>query len=197
MTVHTDQATTRRPGRSPAGSALKELTGPWWMFLLSGVAWLIISVVVLRFSIASVATIGLLMGAVFLVAALDEFVIAQFRQSWGWAHVLMGMLFIGGGIWCFVTPFGAFWALATVIGLLLILNGTLQLFTSIANREFNSAWGLGVVAGIVEVLIGFWISYQHFATKAVFLVLVVGLLAISRGIFEIALSFELRRLQHR
>ena len=197
MTVRTDETKTRKSGRSLGGSALRDLTGPWWMFLLSGIAWLIISVVVLRFSIASVATIGLLMGAVFLVAALDEFVIAQFRQSWAWAHILMGLLFIGGSIWSFVTPFGAFWALATVIGLLLILNGTLQVVTSIANKDFNSAWGLTLVAGILEILIGFWVSQQHFATKAVFLVIVVGLLAIFRGIFEIGLSFELRGLQRR
>jgi uncharacterized membrane protein HdeD (DUF308 family) len=69
-------------------------------------------------------------------------------------------------------------------------------FTSIANRDFNSAWGLALVAGILEILIGFWVSQQHFATRAVFLVIVVGLLAIFRGIFEIALSFELRSLQH-
>jgi hypothetical protein len=120
MRLDTNQDRTDTSGRSLAGSVVRNLTGPWWMFLLSGIAWLIISVVVLRFNIGSVATVGLLMGAVFLVAALDEFVIAQFRPNWGWAHILMGILFIGGAIWCFVTPFGAFWALATVIGLLLI-----------------------------------------------------------------------------
>jgi uncharacterized membrane protein HdeD (DUF308 family) len=197
MRVDAKQAKTDRSGRSLSGSVVQNLTGPWWMFLVSGIAWLIISVVVLRFSIVSVATVGILMGAVFLVAALDEFVIASFRPNWGWAHILMGVLFIGGSIWCFVSPFGAFWALATVIGILLILNGTLAMVTSIASVDFNSAWWLGVLAGILEIFIGFWVSYQHFATKAVFLVIVVGLLAVFRGFSEIGLSFELRSLQHR
>jgi uncharacterized membrane protein HdeD (DUF308 family) len=197
MRLDTNQNRTDTSSRSLAGSLVRNLTGPWWMFLLSGIAWLIISVVVLRFNIVSVATVGLLMGAVFLVAAIDEFMIASFRPSWGWAHILMGILYIGGSIWCFVTPFGAFWALATVIGLLLILNGTLEMVTSIANMDVNSAWWLGLIAGILEIGIGFWVSQQHFATRAVFLVIVVGLLAVFRGIFEIALSFELRSLQHR
>ena len=54
----------------------KRLTGPWWAYLLAGIAWVIISVIILRFNIASVATIGLLLGALFLLSAVEEFVIA-------------------------------------------------------------------------------------------------------------------------
>ncbi len=71
------------------------LAGPWWAYLLAGIAWVIIAVVILRFNIASVATIGILLGALFLLSALEEFVIASVRRSWGWAHVLLGILFIG------------------------------------------------------------------------------------------------------
>jgi uncharacterized membrane protein HdeD (DUF308 family) len=49
---------------------LAQLAGPWWLFLATGVAWLIISAVVLRLSIASVAAVGVLIGVVFLVAAV-------------------------------------------------------------------------------------------------------------------------------
>ncbi len=42
-----------------------------------------------------------------------------------------GIAFLAGAIWVFVNPLGAFWALATVIGLLLILQGALVLITSI------------------------------------------------------------------
>ena len=42
----------------------------WWVFLISGIAWLLIAVILLRFNIASVATIGLMLGAVFLFAAV-------------------------------------------------------------------------------------------------------------------------------
>lgn len=50
----------------------KELTGSWWWFLIAGVAWMIVSLLVLRFDITSVATIGALIGALLLVAGLDE-----------------------------------------------------------------------------------------------------------------------------
>ena len=121
-------AGTQLQSRRPA--MLAQLAGPWWMFLVTGVAWLIISAAVLRFSIASVATIGVLIGAVFLIASASEILLASTRASWAWLHILMGVLFVGAAIWAFVSPFGAFWALAAVVGLLLILRGGLDLVTS-------------------------------------------------------------------
>jgi uncharacterized membrane protein HdeD (DUF308 family) len=64
----------------------RRLTGPWWAYLLAGIAWVIISVIILRFNVASVATIGLLLGALFLLSAVEEFVLAAVRPKWGWAR---------------------------------------------------------------------------------------------------------------
>ena len=60
---------------------------------------------------------------VFLAAMASEFFIASVRLGWRWAHVLMGIIFLAAAIWAFVNPIGTFWALASVIGLLLILGG--------------------------------------------------------------------------
>jgi uncharacterized membrane protein HdeD (DUF308 family) len=57
-------------------AALWRLAGPWWLFLLTGIAWLIIAWVVLRFTPASITTVGVLLGVLFLLAAVNEFVIA-------------------------------------------------------------------------------------------------------------------------
>ena len=171
------------------------LAGPWWALLLAGIAWVIVAVIILRFNIASVATIGILLGALFLLSAAEEFVIASVRRSWGWAHVLLGILFVGASIWSFVTPFGAFWALASVLGILLVVAGTLHIITAIDSKAFNEAWWFGVLGGILEVFIGFWVSAQSFRAQAVFLIIWAGLLALFRGIFEIVLAFELRSKQ--
>ena len=173
----------------------KRLTGPWWAYLLAGIAWVIISVIILRFNIASVATIGLLLGALFLLSAVEEFVIAAVRPNWGWAHALLGILFIGAAIWSFVTPYGAFWALASVLGILLVVAGTVHIITAIYSKVFNDAWWFGVIGGLLEVFIGFWVSAQSFRAQAVFLIIWAGLLALFRGVFEIVLAFEMRSAQ--
>jgi uncharacterized membrane protein HdeD (DUF308 family) len=179
------------------GGSLARLAGPWWLFLLTGIAWLIISMVVLRFSVTSAATIGVLLGVVFLAAMVNEFMIAPVRWQWGWAHALMGVLFLGGAIWSFADPLGVFWTLASAVGLLLILQGALVLITSIQSRLINSVWWLGMVTGILEIGLGFWASQQLVPARAVLLIVWVGFFAIFRGITEIVLSFELKSLQHR
>jgi len=195
--MSTNQETSRdqRASRSWARGGQWQLAGPWWAPLLTGIAWLIISVIVLRFRMTSVATIGVLMGVVFLAATANEYLIAAVRPRWGWAHILLGILFLGGAIWAFVHPFGAFWALASVIGLLLILQGSFDIITSIESRVINSAWWLGLVAGILEVFVGFWASQQALPARAVLLIIWVGLLAMFRGFTQIVLAFELKAVQ--
>ena len=178
-------------------ASLWRLAGPWWMFLLTGIGWLVISVVVLRVTTASAATIGVLAGLVLLAVMLCEFLIALVRPHWRWAHVLMGIVFLAGAIWAFVNPRGTFWALAAVIGLLLILQGALVLITSIESRIVNGVWWLGLVTGILEIALGFWASQQLIATRAALLIIWIGALALFRGISEIVLAFELKSAQHR
>jgi uncharacterized membrane protein HdeD (DUF308 family) len=187
----------RSSSRVQSGPAqlAKRLTGPWWAYLLAGIAWVIISVIILRFNIASVATIGLLLGALFLLSAVEEFVIAWVRPKWGWAHALLGILLIGAAIWSFVTPYGAFWALASVLGIMLVVVGTIHIISAISSKIFNDAWWFGVIGGLLEVFIGFWVSAQSFRAQAFFLIVWAGLLALFRGVFEIVLAFEIRSAQ--
>jgi len=178
-------------------AALWRLAGPWWLFLLTGIAWLIISWVVLRFTPASIATVGVLLGVVFLLAAVNEFVLAGVGHSWRWAHILLGVLFVAGAIWAFARPFNAFWSLASVLGLLLIFKGTLDLINAVVTKDVNSAWWLGLVAGILELLLGFWASQQRFPARGALLLLWVGFFALFRGISEIVIAFEVRSRQRR
>src|SRR6516162_10467246 len=116
MSINPDAAQGSTTVGPRARAALYRLAGPWWLFLLTGIAWLIIAVMVLRFTPASINTVGVLMGVLFLLGGFNEFLEASVRHSWRWAHVVMGILFIVGSIWAFARPFNAFWALASVLG---------------------------------------------------------------------------------
>ena len=169
----------------------QQTSWPWWAFLLTGIAWLIISWVVLRFNLnTSIKTVGVLLGVLFLAAAINEFLIYIAVDSWRWAHLFLGIIFILGSLWAFVQPTEAFWALASVLGLLLILQGSLTLIESLATRA--PLYGLGVAAGIIEILLGFWASQQYYPARAALILIWVGLLALFRGIGEIALAFAVK-----
>jgi uncharacterized membrane protein HdeD (DUF308 family) len=197
MSVNQETRQDSQQTSAPPGARLWRLAGPWWLLLLTGLAWLVIAVIVLRFTVASAATVGLLVGAVFLAAMVSEFLLVWVRRRWGWAHALMGIVFLGGAIWAFVDPFGTFWSLAAVTGLLLILQGAFVLISSVESRAVNGIWWLGMLSGVLEIFVGFWASQQALPARAVLLIIWVGLLAMFRGFAEIVLAFELKSAQHR
>jgi uncharacterized membrane protein HdeD (DUF308 family) len=191
------QSLTGPGARGRAETVLDQLSGPWWMFLVIGIGWLVISVIVLRFRLSSVVAVGVLMGVVFLGGWLTELLIASNRPQWRWAHALMAILFLFAACWSFASPFGAFWALAMIFGLLLIFRGSFDLFTSIAAREVRPAWWLTMLAGVLEILLGFWVSQQEFPARALLLILWVGFFALFRGFSDIVLALEVRGLERK
>jgi Short repeat of unknown function (DUF308) len=175
-----------------ARQAVKEVTDNWWLFLITGLAWFVVSLVVLRMNLTSVAAVGVLLGVVFLVSGAEEILVASVRSSWAWARILLACLFFVGAIWCFVSPFGAFWSLASALGFLLVFKGTLDIVESISTQAVNNVWWLGLVAGILELGLGFWASQQYYPARAALLLLWVGFYALFRGISEIVLAFQVR-----
>lgn len=173
--------------------AVAQVTSSWWVFLATGIFWLLFALVVLRFDATSLAAVGALLGAFLLIAGVNEFVAVGLRDvDWKALHVLMGILFVAGGIWAFLRPIGAFWELASILGLLLMLKGGFDIIGSVVSRETNVLWWLGLVVGILEVLLAFWVSQQFFAPRAALIIVWVGFGALLRGISEIALAFEIR-----
>jgi uncharacterized membrane protein HdeD (DUF308 family) len=168
---------------------------PWWIYLATGIAWLLAALVVLRFDITSVKAVGVLLGVVLLAIAAVEVVTALSAPGWRWAHWLMAAAFAVGGIGAIVHPLDAFWTLASILGVLLVLKGSFDIVRSISSKSVNDAWAVGLVAGIVEVLLAFWVSQQYFEPRAAFIIAAVGFSSILRGIGDIATAFELRGLQ--
>ena len=196
MSINPDAAEGRTHVRPSAERALWRMAGPWWLFLVTGIAWLIIALVTLRFTTTSIATVGVLLGVLFLLAALNEFMISAVMHSWRWAHILLGILFVVGAIWAFARPVNAFWSIASVLGLLLIFKGTLDIIGAVMTKDVNSSWWLGLVVGILELVLGFWASQQLFPARGALLLLWVGFFALFRGISEIVIAFEVRSHQH-
>src|SRR5262245_55145776 len=77
---------------------------PWWLFLITGIAWLIIALIVLRFNFTSVWSIAVLAGAVVLVAAVAEGFYTFVAPSWQWLHGLLAVLFAILAIVIFANP---------------------------------------------------------------------------------------------
>ncbi len=175
----------------------REATGfakNWWLFLITGLAWLLVGVLVLRFNVTSVATVGVLLGALFLGAAMNEF-LASTTVSGGWkfVHVALGVLFVLGSLWGFFRPIDTAFALASILGFLLVLNGTVHVVGAVLSREGNPLWWLGLTVGLLEILLAMWVSQQYYDVRIALILIWVGFMAIFRGIAEIVMAFELHQ----
>jgi len=166
----------------------------WWVFLVLGVVWLMVGFVVLRLDTSSIATVGFLIGALFVAGASNEAMLAS-ASSGGWKilHWVMAVLFVFGAVWAFMTPGEPVFALASVLGFILFFHGALTIMAALASRDVNPVWGLGLAVGILEILLAFWASQRFIPARVALILVWVGIMAIFRGVEHIALGFAVRR----
>src|SRR3954464_9407031 len=80
----------------------------WWVYLVSGAAWILVAWVVLRFNLHSVASVAVLAGVVILLAAAAEIWTATMVRDWRWLHITLGVIFLITAIVIFVHPGNTF-----------------------------------------------------------------------------------------
>jgi uncharacterized membrane protein HdeD (DUF308 family) len=164
----------------------------WWLFLLTGIAWLLFSIIVFRFDYTTVSSISILFGVVAIAAGVNElFAVGVATRWWKVLHILLAVIFIVVGFVAFWHPGDTFAALAAVISFFFIFKGFFAIIVSIATKDEIGVWWLQLVVGIVEVLIGFWAA-GYYGRSVVLLVAWVGIAALVRGITEIVFAFKLR-----
>lgn len=171
----------------------------WWVPLVVAGAWFVIAWLVLRANYTSLATVGVLIGVVLLVAMANEIAIAAAMDGgWRVLHIALAILFLLGGLWAFIRPINTFFALASVLGLLLFLQGVTYLIRGVALRDATPYWWLDVVSGGLLTLLAIWVSESDrmysLGARAAFILLWVGFMAIFRGVSDIGLAFSLRHL---
>ena len=169
----------------------------WWVFLITGVVWLVIAWLVLRANETSLATVGYLIGAVFIVAGINEAGLgALLSGGWKVWYYVMAFIFFLAGIWAFIDPINTFFALASVLGLILIIYGSFEIVRSVASRGENPYWGLGLAAGILLILLAIWVSGSdrvYALQQRTYLILFwVGLFALFKGFSQIMMAFAVR-----
>jgi uncharacterized membrane protein HdeD (DUF308 family) len=56
----------------------------------------------------------------------------------------------------------------------------------------NDLWWLGLIAGIIMIGLGFWVSGQFLLTKAYELVIFAGIWALLHGVTDIIKGFQIK-----
>ncbi len=66
------------------------ITDYWWLLLVAGIGWIAASLVILQFDQASVTTVGILVGLLFLAIGIENVAMARLDLPMRWAWALFG-----------------------------------------------------------------------------------------------------------
>jgi uncharacterized membrane protein HdeD (DUF308 family) len=175
----------------------EEVAHRWWIFLVTGIGWLIFALLVFQWDYTTVYAISYLFGFVAIAAAMNEFVLISVSTTgWKIAHGLLGVLFVIAGIWALVHPHAAFTTLASLVAFFLLFKGIFDVMVAFIAKAATDTWWLQLVAGIIEIVLAFWVA-GSFRDQAILLVVYVGIIALTRGITELIVAFKLKSLGDR
>ncbi len=174
--------------------AVKGFSKYWWLWLFFGLVWIGISVVILQFDEASITTVGIIIGAMFLGAAVQNFALAGMAKHGKWLFAIFGVLFLGAAVVSFISPENTFAALADILGFLFLLVGIFWIIEAFAARQVNELWWLGLTGGILMVILAFYTGGQFFIEKQYVLLVFAGIWALMEGVINIVRAFQIREL---
>ena len=173
---------------------LRGLSRFWWLWLVFGIGWIVISLVILQFDQASITTVGVLIGLMFFISGLQQFAIAGMVERGRWMFLLFGFLFVIAGVIAFISPENTFAAIADILGFLFLIVGIFWIIQAFAERDENDVWWLGLGAGILMVILAFWTGGQFFIEKQYTLLVFAGIWALMSGVTDIVRAFQIRKL---
>jgi uncharacterized membrane protein HdeD (DUF308 family) len=166
----------------------------WWLYLLTGILWLWVTLIILRLNLDTVYAISILFGFVAIGAGINEFLgMGASTRGWKVVHAVLGVLFIVAGIVAFFRPQGTFVALASIVAWVLLFKGIFDIVLALMVHPAH-LWWVGLIVGVVEILLAFWAA-GYFRGSALVLVVWVAALTLARGVTEIILAFRLRHLR--
>lgn len=183
------------PGSRSLRAHARQLTDYWWVLLFGGIGWLAVSLLILQFDHASVTTVGVLVGLMFVGLGVENLALATLDVPMSWAWALFGGAFLVSAVACFANPTSTFAGLAEMLGFLFLIVGAWWMVRAFLERPINPLWWLGLISGILMTTVAFWTSGQFFIQKAYMLLVLAGISALMHGVTSIVRAFEVLALR--
>ena len=184
---------------APAIRSLRErgrrAAGYWWIALIGGIAWVAIALVILQFDQASVTTVGILVGLMFLTLGIENLALATLDLPMRWARALFGVLFLVSAIVCLADPTDTFAGLADILGFLFLIVGVWWMVRAFLERALNPLWWLGLISGVLMTALAFWTVGPFFIDKAYVLLVFAGIWALMQGMISMVRAFGIRAVR--
>ena len=111
-------------------------------------------------------------------------------KNW-WVLLLLGLVFIGLGIFVFANPLESYVTLAIFFAVSMLVSGIFQFWFAIVNRNEIDGWGWQLALSLMELILGIILIFNLDFTIAI-LPFYVGFWLLFRSFALIGFSFELK-----
>jgi uncharacterized membrane protein HdeD (DUF308 family) len=188
------ESSTARPTMP---NPFRQMANLWWLWILTGVFWIVVALVILQFDQASITTVGILIGIMFLVAGVQNFFFGSLAGgAMQWVLWIFAVLFVIAGVISLIRPEDTFAGIADILGFLFLLVGIFWIVEAFAERDANELWWFGLIAGVAMIIIAFWTGGQFFIEKQYVLLVFAGIWALFHGVDDLIKAFQIRRLRN-
>jgi len=174
--------------------ALQGISRLWWLWIVFGLAWVIVGVVILQFDDASVTTVGVIVGIMFIATGFQQLAVGSMAERGRWLYWIFSVFFLIAGVIALMSPENTFNALADILGFLFLLVGLFWILQAFATREVNELWWLGLMAGVLMVILAFWTGGQFFIEKQYLLLVFSGIWALMQGFVDLVRAFQIKKI---
>jgi uncharacterized membrane protein HdeD (DUF308 family) len=182
-------------GQEEAREAVRDVSKLWWAWLVAGVFWVAVGLVILQFDQASINTVGVLIGLMFFFTSIQIFAISMLiAGGLRWVYWIFGVFMLVAAVLTFISPENTFAAIADILGFLFLLVGVFWVIQAFAAREVNELWWFGLIAGILMIILAFWTGGQFFIDKQYVLLVFAGIWALMQGFTDFAKAFVIRKV---
>lgn len=172
----------------------------WWLSLLLGVVFIIISIYLMFAPLASYIALSILFSVSMFVSGVFEIAFAFSNRgnisSWGW-YLAGGIIDLILGVFLMINPGLSMSVLPFILAFWLMFRGFSATGYSMDLKRYGTRnWGWYMAFGILAILCSIGIIWQP-GIGAFTLVYMIAYALLIIGIFRIMVAFELRNLHKR
>jgi uncharacterized membrane protein HdeD (DUF308 family)/predicted flap endonuclease-1-like 5' DNA nuclease len=185
----------RRKMMSNAKTLEEEVGLPWWLVLLSGVAAILLGLLLFAKPAATLIILIQVLGVYWLITGgLSIVFLVKDRREWGW-KLFSGILGIMAGILIILNPL---WSTLLVPTSLAILVGAIGIVLGVMELVFafrGGGWGVGVL-GVLSILLGLLLLSRP-VIAGLALPFVLGGVLIGGGILALIWAFGMQNAERK
>lgn len=174
-------------------ASMSKVTTPWWLFLIEGIAAIIVGLLLLTNPTVTIVVLIQVLGIWWLVSGILD-IVSLFidRTSWGW-KLFSGIIGILAGLVILQHPILAAVGVTQIAVIILGILGLVQGIMGLIGAFQGGGW-VSAVLGIVYILVGLLLIFNQFAA-GIGLWLLIAIFALVGGGIAIWQSFQIKKMQ--